>query len=312
MGEVEFIEDRRRVMVRCCEPGQTLLDVSLAAGIPHYHACDGQGRCSTCRVLVTEGIESLGPRTPAEAELARQRQWPENVRLACQVRPAGSAKVRRVVNDEVDVDLGCWECCGGWPAAEEKELGLLFCDIRGFTEIAEQHLAYDVVHALNRFFKQLGDPVIANGGTINKYMGDGFLALFGIEGGSREERCLRTARAGVGMLAAAKGLNLYLEDHFNFSFEPRIGLHYGRVLVGQLGHPSRVDLTVIGDAVNAASRIESSNKAHGTDMLASEELVGPIRGKIRTGRVFEGRLRGRRQRVLLHEIVGLMDEGASP
>lgn len=310
MADIEFIEGHRSVLVRCADPRQTLLDASLAAGISHYHACEGKARCSTCRVLVIDGSGALGERSGPEVELARQRGWPEMIRLACQIRPTGPAKVRRVVNDDVDVALACREC-GDWPAAEERAMALLFCDIRGFTEIAEQHLAYDVVHALNRFFKQLGDPIIANRGIINKYMGDGFLALFGAEGGAREECCLQAARAGVGMLAAARVLNVYLEDHFGFSFEPRIGMHYGRVLVGPMGHPSRVDFTVIGDAVNAASRIEASNKAHGTDILASEELVGPIRGVVRTGRVFEGRLRGRRGKVLLNEILGIEEVGTA-
>ncbi|HPA17891.1 MAG TPA: adenylate/guanylate cyclase domain-containing protein [Verrucomicrobiae bacterium] len=306
MAEVEFIEGHRSVVVRCPDLGQTLLEASLAAGIPHYHTCEGQARCSTCRVLVLDGGDALGPRSELEDELARMRGWPDAIRLACQARPSGAARVRRVVNDEVDVDLACRECVG-WPSAEERELGLLFCDIRDFTAITEQQLAYDVVHSLNRFFRQVGDPIIANGGTINKYMGDGLLALFGIGGESREACCIRAARAGVEMLAAASALNVYLEEHFGFSFRPRIGLHFGRVLVGQLGHPSRMDFTVVGDAVNAASRIEASNKAHGTDMLASGELVEPIRGLVHVGRVFDGRLRGMRQRVVLHEILGVGD-----
>jgi len=302
MAGIEFVEGQQSVMVPCPDRGRTLLEASLAAGIPHYHTCDGQARCSTCRVLVLEGDENLGPKSQLEMELAQVRGWPDAIRLACQALPTGPAKVKRVINDAVDVDLACQEC-GGWPAAEETELAVLFCDISDFTQITEQQLAYDVIHSLNRFFRQVGDPILANGGTINKYMGDGLLALFGIAAASRETCCAHAARAGVQMLAAANDLNSYLEEHFGFSFKPRIGLHFGTVVVGQLGHPSNVDRTVIGDAVNAASRIEASNKVHGTQLLGSEDLVEPIKDLLVIGRVFPGQLRGRRRPVMLHEIL---------
>lgn len=207
---------------------------------------------------------------------------------------------------QIDADLAGGEA-GGWPAAEEKQIGLLSCDISDFTTIAEGQLAYDLVHSLNRFFKQLGDPILANYGVINKYLGDGMLALFGLESPTHDECARQTVRASLRMLAAAQNLNGYLQDHFGFSFEPRIGLHYGSVLVGQLGHPDKIDFTVIGDAVNTASRIEASNKNHGTRLLASEDLVAPILPSLEMGRSFEAQLRGRSGSVRLFEILGFLE-----
>jgi len=257
-------------------------------------------------VLVVDGLESFGARSPKEAELAAQRRWPENVRLACQSRPTSPAKVRRVVHDAIDADLASGEV-DGWPTAEEKRIGLLFCDIRNFTTIAEGQLAHDLVHSLNRFFKQLGDPILANHGVINKYIGDGMLALFGLSNPSHEECARQAVRASLRMLAASQNLNIYLQKHFGFSFEPRIGLHYGSVVVGQLGHPDHSDFTVIGDAVNTASRIEASNKDYGTHLLASEDLVAPILPSLEIGRSFEAQLRGRRETVRLFEILGFFE-----
>lgn len=305
MADIEFCEGSRTIAV-ACPADRTLLQASLDAGIPHYHTCDGRARCSTCRVLVLRGDENLGERSPLEVELARLRGWPDAIRLACQARPTGPATVKRVINDDIDVDLACQEF-GGWPAAEERDLALLFCDISGFTGITEQQLPYDVIHSLNRFFRQVGDPIIANCGAINKYMGDGLLALFGTGGAPREVCCMRAARAGAEIIAAAGSLNGYLEEHFGFSFRPRVGLHFGRVVVGQLGHPSKIDCTVVGDAVNTASRIEASNKLHGTQLLASEDLVEPIKAALKIGAVFEARLRGRKQPIFLHEILGVAD-----
>jgi class 3 adenylate cyclase/hemoglobin-like flavoprotein len=304
--QIEFVEDQKVMAVQCLPESQSLLEASLAAGLPHFHACGGQARCSTCRVLVLDGLESFGPRSPEEAELAAQRCWPDAVRLACQSHPTGPAKVRRLVHDPIDADLAS----GGtdaWPAAEEKNIGLLFCDISDFTRIAEGQLAYDLVHSLNRFFKQLGDPIVANHGVINKYLGDGMLALFGLDSPTPDECARQAVRASLRMIAAAKNLNEYLQDRFGFSFEPRIGLHYGSVVVGQLGHPDNIDFTVIGDAVNTASRIEAANKNHGTSLLASEDLVGPILPSLEIGRSFETQLRGRTGSVRLFEILGFLE-----
>lgn len=306
MPKIEFIEDQKAISVECNPQTQSLLDASLAAGLPHHYACARQARCSTCRVLVIDGLESFGPRSPQEAELAMQRRWPDTVRLACQSRPTGPAKVRRLVHDAIDADLGSSEA-GAWPAAEEKQIGLLFCDISDFTTIAEGQLAYDLVHSLNRFFKQLGDPILANHGVINKYLGDGMLALFGLDGLTPDECARQAVRASLRMLAAAQNLNVYLQDHFGFSFEPRIGLHYGSVVVGRIGHPDKIDFTVIGDAVNTASRIEAINKDHGTRLLASEDLVAPILPSLEIGRSFEVQLRGRSGSVRLFEILGFLE-----
>src|SRR3954466_15284224 len=76
------------------EPGGTSLEASLANGIAHYHACGGKGRCTTCRVLVVDGAASLLPRTDAELRLARGRNWPDEIRLACQARPGWRARPR--------------------------------------------------------------------------------------------------------------------------------------------------------------------------------------------------------------------------
>jgi class 3 adenylate cyclase/hemoglobin-like flavoprotein len=306
MPTIEFIEEQKPRPVECPAGTPSLLAASLAAGLPHHHACEGQARCSTCRVLVIDGLESFGPRSGKEAELAAQRHWPDTVRLACQSCPHGPAKVRRLVHDFIDADLANCQA-DGWPVAEEKQIGVLFCDISGFTTIAEDQLAYDIVHSLNRFFKQLGDPIFANHGVINKYLGDGMLALFGLSNSTHEECARDAVRASLRMLAAARHLNEYLQTHFGFSFEPRIGLHYGSVIVGQVGHPDNIDFTVIGDAVNTASRIEALNKNHGTRVLASEDLVAPILPSLEVGRRFETRIRGRTESVRLVEILGLLE-----
>src|SRR5262249_48367936 len=154
----------------------TLLQVSHKHGLPHASACGGQARCSTCRVLVIDHAENLTPHTQAEALRAGRRGFGACIRLACQARPLGPITIRRLVLDDDDREMA--ERDGPRAAGEERTLAILFSDIRGFTSFAESHLAYDVVHILNRYFRYMGDAVLRHGGYIDKYLGDGLMALF--------------------------------------------------------------------------------------------------------------------------------------
>ncbi len=130
------------------EQGKTLLEIALKAKVNHIHECGGKARCSTCRVLVLEGAESLGPRTPEEAQLIAAKGFGDEIRLACQATVHGDIKIRRLVIDQDDIETAYSE--RGVNRGEERKVAILFSDIRGFTRFSERNLAYDVVHILNR------------------------------------------------------------------------------------------------------------------------------------------------------------------
>ena len=134
--------------------GETILTASLRADIPHAHACGGMARCSTCRVLVLDGAEMCGPRTPPEEKLAEQLHFGDNVRLACQTTVHGDLSIRRPVVDRVDLALA--NLLDRSQATErvgkERRLAILFADIAGYTSFAEGLMPYDVTHVLNRYF----------------------------------------------------------------------------------------------------------------------------------------------------------------
>src|SRR6266478_7539136 len=102
MARIRFLPDELDVEALADE---TLLHASVRAGIPHTHACGGNARCSTCRVIVLDGVENCAPRTEAENVIARLLQFDAHVRLACQTRVAGPVTVRRLVLDEQDLAL---------------------------------------------------------------------------------------------------------------------------------------------------------------------------------------------------------------
>ena len=123
---------------------QSLLEHSKGAGISHTSLCGGAGRCSTCRVLVLDG--DVSERSELERQMVGTRGFSPEVRLACQTFPLGDVRVRRLIRDTKDLEL-----CDQADNARERELVILFTDIRDFTSFSERHLPYDVVHILNRF-----------------------------------------------------------------------------------------------------------------------------------------------------------------
>jgi class 3 adenylate cyclase/hemoglobin-like flavoprotein len=270
---VVYLGDDRALPVT--DPNATILDVAIAHKIPHFRECGGNGRCTTCRVRVADGIQNVLPRTPRETEVADALRWDGFTRLACQTRISGDVTLERLIKSDADVSRLQLEEAS-IAASEERTLAVLFCDIREFTPFVDTHLAYDVVHILNRFFKAVGDAILVNNGVIYQYVGDQIIGLFGVGGDPPAKSCLDTLRAGLGMLDALNGLNAELAGEFGTTLEIGIGAHFGPLIVGMMGHPDHRQFTVIGDAMNLASRIEGANKTLGTRFLVSEALFDQV------------------------------------
>lgn len=300
MPTVEF--DRERT-VEVDDPDLTLLEIARTAGIPHASACGGNGRCSTCRVIVLEHPENLTPRDGGELKLARAKGFEPNIRLACQARPTGPVKLRRLVIDEEDLQIAQ----DGTPqmTGKDRQLAILFSDIRNFTPFAESHLPYDVIHILGRYFRKVGEPVVRHGGYIDKYIGDGIMALFGLERASAAEACHDAVAAGLGMLDSLRDFNSYISKQFGTEFRIGIGIHVGSVIIGEMGHPQKMQFTAIGDVVNIASRIESATKVLGVPLLVSSEVRALLGERARYGLCERVNLKGKSGEHLLSEVVGL-------
>ncbi len=116
---------------------------------------------------------------------------------------------------------------------EEKKIAILFSDIIGYTNFAETLPPYDVVHVLNRYYFQMDKIITQHKGTISDFIGDGILALFGID--DQEDAPLHSVKSGLEMFVAVQKLNNYLKPMFNRTFQIRIGIHYGNVVVGTFG-----------------------------------------------------------------------------
>ena len=152
-------------------PGTSVLEASRIGGIPHAHVCGGRGRCSTCRVRVRGEMHSIDPPNAVEQRVLRRIGALPNIRLACQLRPRGPIEVTPLLPPFARAADGRHRV--DFVQGSEREIAILFADIRGFTALAEGRLPYDVVFILNRYFAAMGRAVEAAGGRVDKFIGDG-------------------------------------------------------------------------------------------------------------------------------------------
>jgi len=288
--------------------GETLLAMAVEAGLPIAHLCGGRARCSTCRIRVIEGLDTLSDRTEAEAAMADRLDFPDEVRLACQTRANGEVRFWRLVLDKVDVEMASQLGKGHYVGPVGREIAraaVLFTDVAGFTSMSETLPAYDVVHILNRFFNRVEAAVQAEGGRVDNYMGDGLLAVFGIDG--EGDTSLGAVRSGLALVEIAADINDYVSMIYGRTFEVRVGISLGEVIFGLMGGEASARKTVIGDVVNTASRLEAANKTTGTTILVSEEIKAETVDTIEYGRRFELELSGKAGHITAYEAIGLAE-----
>jgi hemoglobin-like flavoprotein/class 3 adenylate cyclase len=262
--------------------GLSILDVSLNNRIPHARACNGKAQCTTCRVVILDGGDHLSGRTEAEALIATEEGWAENIRLACQARVNGDVTLRRLIVD-ADEQLGA-DPAQALPAVERCVVAL-FCSVRNFRSFAQGGYAHDVVHVVSRYLRQVAEPITANRGLLERPMGERVVALFGTEGDNSLEAATDALRAGLRIAARIKHFNQTLVRTFSHEFELGIGLHYGPVVLGQI-QAGKAHLTALGDVDEIAMRVERAGHGAGVLIGASPAFLRILQADVRTGKSF--------------------------
>jgi adenylate cyclase len=252
-------------------PGPTLLEISRMHGIPHAAVCGGRARCSTCRVRIDDGIGELVAPTYPEAITLASIAAPKNVRLACQVRPDHSITVTRLLRPASTGPEGV-DVLEADAAGAERPLAVMFLDLREFTQLSQSRLPYDVVFILNEFFAATGSAIHTYGGWIDKFLGDGLLAIFGQHHGV-EAGCRQVLRATRAIDLALDHVNAKLAAEIGRPLRVGMGIHAGPLLLGRIGYGEAVDLTVVGNAVNVASRLEALSKERDCQIVMSADVA---------------------------------------
>lgn len=183
---------------------------------------------------------------------------------------------------------------------ESKELiaTILFADIVGFTRLSETMPPREINIILNRYFSRMTDIVFSHGGTLDKYIGDGLMAVFGapMEKEDDAERAVRTALEIRRQLTA-----MMKTTSADRRFDIRVGLNTGRVVAGNIGSPKRMEYTVIGDPVNVASRLESIAKPN--QIIIGEETFGLVKNKFKIQEVGTRKVKGKSSGIMVYEVL---------
>ena len=183
---------------------------------------------------------------------------------------------------------------------ENQTVTILFSDIRGFTRMSEHMEPHAVVELLNEYFSEMTDLIFDSGGTLDKYLGDGIMAVYGAPL-PKPDDALRATRTAIEMQRALVALNRDWESRGQPPLRMGVGVNTGPVTAGNIGSAKRMDYTVIGDAVNLASRLCSN--AAGGQILVSESTFSELNGSIPAQRLEPIRVKGKETPVELHEVL---------
>lgn len=282
--------------VRKLTPGLTVLEMFRRFGIPHAALCGGRARCATCRVLVLDGAETLPPPGPNEARLLRRIAAPDRVRLACQIRPRDDMQVQILLASKLGaVTPRDFEADNG-----KRGLTVMVADLRAFSALAERQLPRELLGLLNRFFDEMSQAITAHGGRIDAFYGDGFMAVFGLEGTPA-----RAAQAAVGasgdIVRAVEALNREFGAALPVPLRIGLGIHSGQAITGAVENDNlgRREITV-GETVMVASQLEAATRRVLADVVVSDDAIRISGRRYRGMTALKIAIKGREQPLAAH------------
>lgn len=202
------------------------------------------------------------------------------------------AVVKRLVLDPDSLKLG----------GERRELTVYFSDIAGFTSHSEKLPADRLVSLVNLYLEDLSEAVLNHGCYLDKYIGDAIMAVFGSPE-PLDNHALAACRAALESRRRLATLNTRIEQEYGLRLDARIGINTGEMIVGNVGSPKKRNYTVLGDAVNLASRLEGANKEFGTHILLGPVTAARVADAMLTRPVGPLRVKGKEQAVIVHELI---------
>ncbi len=201
--------------------------------------------------------------------------------------------VARLVRDPDSIRLG----------GERREATVFFSDLAGFTDLSEKLPPEQMVAVVNAYLDETTECLHRHGAYVDKYIGDAVMAVFGAPQ-EQADHALSACRAALDAQQAIAGINARYAGRVGVHLEVRIGLNTGDMIVGNLGSLRKKQYTVMGDAVNLASRLEGANKAFGTGILLGEETARRVQGAMETRPLARLRVKGKQQAIEVHALHG--------
>jgi adenylate cyclase len=189
---------------------------------------------------------------------------------------------------------------------DRKELSVLFSDIRGFTTIAEGLTPEDLVHLLNEYLTVMTDIVFKYDGTLDKYMGDAIMAIYGAPL-DLPDHPIKACHSALEMMEELKRLNQKWIDEGKPPMDIGIGINTSPMMVGNMGSEQRFDFTVMGDSVNLGSRLEGANKSYKTNIIISEFTFERVKDEFACMELDSVRVKGKTEPVKIYNLLGDKD-----
>jgi adenylate cyclase len=251
-------------------PGATVLETLRAHGVAHASVCGGRGRCTTCRILVTKGLDQLAAPADLEAKALARIEASPGMRLACQIRPTADISVMPLL--AADAGAADGSVRGGLEGSE-RLITVVFVDLRGSTTLGEARLPYDVLFILNQFFYEMTKALTDTSGHYSQFTGDGLMALYGLYATDPKTGAAEAIRGAREMLQRLEQLNYQMRNDLREPLRIGIGIHYSEAIVGAMGPPRSQIITAIGDTVNTCARLESLTKEYDCSVVISRQAA---------------------------------------
>ena len=279
--------------------GPTVLETLRTNGIAHASVCGGRARCTTCRVLVTKGVEQLPESSGLEAKaLARIGATP-GMRLACQIRPTADIAILPLLPADASAADGTIR---GGLEGSERLITILFTDLRASTSLAEGKLPYDTLFILNQFFHEMTQALLSSNGHYSQFTGDGLMALYGLYAADPKTGSADAVRGAQQMLERLDQLNYRLRGDLREPLRIGIGIHHSEAIVGAMGPPRSQVITAIGDAVNTCARLESLTKEYHCAVVISRQAAEAAGLSLDGQQLHEAPVKGRREPVQFYAL----------
>jgi adenylate cyclase len=183
-----------------------------------------------------------------------------------------------------------------------KDVVTLFCDVRGFTSMSETEPAEKVVEMLNTFFGEMVPIIFKYEGTLDKYIGDAFMAVFGSPV-AVENAADKAVECAIQIQNRMREMNEKWKSEGKMTFGVGVGLNFGSAISGNIGYEERMEYTVIGDSVNVAARVEKLTRKYDAGIIATQDLIERTSGKFLSRRLDRLQVKGKNEFIEIFEIL---------
>ena len=270
--------------------GMSVLEASREHGIAHLSLCGGRARCSTCRVRVSGPAAHL-PAPGRNERLTLERVGaPQDVRLACQLRPTGDVQVAPLFRTPAAAQAGRGD--EQREVREVRAVAILFVDLRRWSGLAERQWPVDLSWVLDQYFERVGQAVHDSGGMANQFIGDSVMAIFGLDT-DLDTACRQAVQASALIDRRMQEWSHTFEAQFGQPVDFGMGLHAGRAAVGRVGFEHTTTFTAVGEVVNTASRLQEYTKSAQARLVLSLEVARRAGVADGLGEVRQVQVRGR-------------------